>query len=145
MGALGRLKGRCLCGAVELSAEPAGRMGACHCGMCRRFSGGVFLSGEVGKSLTIDKGADVLRIYLSSDWGERGFCGNCGASLFWRGREDGVSHVSIQVFDDPSVFAFEYEIFIDEKPSNYAFANDTHKMTGAEFVETVVPKPESAS
>lgn len=142
MSLLGRLKGRCLCGAVELSAEPMGKMGACHCSMCRRFSGGVFLVGDCGKSLRIEKGEDKLGLFRSSDWGERGFCRNCGSSLFWRSREDGASYVSIQVFDDPAAFAFEHEIFIDEKPSNYDFANATHKMTAAEFFDTVVPKPE---
>lgn len=37
--------GSCLCGTVsyELDARPE-RAGACHCGMCRKFSGGVYLT-----------------------------------------------------------------------------------------------------
>lgn len=42
--------------------------------------------------------------------------------------------VAAQAFDDPGQFAFNSEIFIDENPGNYAFSNQTKKLTGAEFI-----------
>ncbi len=27
---------------------------------------------------------EYLKLFKSSDWGERGFCSECGTSLFWR-------------------------------------------------------------
>ena len=41
--------------------------------------------------------------------------------------------VAAPAFDDPEGFEFTSEIFIDEKPANYEFANDTKKQTAAEL------------
>jgi len=126
-----RLSGGCLCGAVRFAAVPVKtEMGVCHCSMCRRWTGGVFMA--VGcKDMEIEN-EDALGIYKSSDYGERVFCPKCGTSLFWRMSDGSHSSVSAQAFDDPSVFKFTSEIFVDEQPANYAFANDTSKMTGPE-------------
>ncbi|TYC58584.1 GFA family protein [Rhodobacterales bacterium] len=129
-----RLSGGCLCGAVRFTAAPAAaEMCVCHCSMCRKWTGGVFMAVSCGTSSDLAlEGDDALGIYKSSDYGERVFCAKCGTSLMWR-MADG-SHVSLsaQSFDDPSQFAFTSEIFTDEQPDNYAFANDTRKMTGPE-------------
>lgn len=79
---------------------------------------------------TGDEGA--LAVYSSSDWGERVFCRHCGSTLMWRSRDGAHVMVSAQAFDEPGAFSFASEIFYDQKPSNYAFANDTQKMTAAE-------------
>ena len=135
-----RLNGGCLCGAVRFSAEPKDRsMGVCHCSMCRRWSGGVYMAVECTGDVAIGD-ETALGVYRSSGYGERVFCKTCGASLMWR-MQDGSHHsVSVQAFDDPSLFAFKSEIFIDEKPGSYTFANETHKMTGAEVFELYAPK-----
>jgi hypothetical protein len=138
------LSGQCLCGAVRFKAAPSkAEMDVCHCSMCRRWSGGVFMAVDCGNSLEIVDGTE-LAVYRSSDWGERGFCRQCGSSLFWRGVDDGHVAVSIQAFDDPGRFEFVEEIFIDEKPDNYAFVNDTRKKTGAEVFAEFTAKQESA-
>lgn len=81
-----------------------------------------------------------LGIYPSSEWAERGFCKKCGTSLFYRMRSKADYHVSTEAFDDTSDFKLVSEIFIDEKPAHYAFANDTKKMTGAEVMAAFAPK-----
>ena len=42
------LEGRCLCGAVKIRVKGGHdpRAGACHCRMCQRWTGGVFLCFE---------------------------------------------------------------------------------------------------
>ncbi|MBE7186270.1 MAG: GFA family protein [Methylobacterium mesophilicum] len=128
-----RLSGGCLCGAVRFTAIPKNdEMGVCHCGMCRRWTGGVFMAVDC-EVLDIEDGAK-LGVYRSSDYGERVFCAVCGSSLFWRMQDGSHSVVALQAFDDPSRFRFTSEIFVDEKPATYAFANETKKMTGSEFV-----------
>jgi hypothetical protein len=48
--------------------------------------------------------------------------------------QDGSANVvAAQAFDDPSGFALVSEIFTDEQPATYAFANHTKRQTGAEF------------
>ncbi len=129
-----RLSGGCICGAVRFAATPASdEMGVCHCSLCRRWSGGAgFLGVDCGAAVTVEN-EDMLGIYKSSNYGERVFCKACGSTLFWRMQDGSDIVVSAQAFDTPGVFRFTSEIFVDEKPDNYTFANETKKMTSAEF------------
>ncbi|BDA84444.1 aldehyde-activating protein [Aureimonas sp. SA4125] len=132
-GAGSSLSGGCLCGSVRFTATVAAHeFAACHCSICRRWSGGVFLAVDCA-SLTIEND-EGLGIYRSSDYGERGFCKTCGSNLIWRMQDGSAAVVSFQALDEPSGFTFASEIFVDEKPDVYAFANPTKKMTGAEFI-----------
>jgi hypothetical protein len=127
------ISGRCLCGAVRFATRaPVGRaIDICHCAMCRRWSSGPFIGigydGEV-----VFEGASSLGVYKSSEWAERGFCKQCGTSLYWHYR--GSDHYSFAVgtLDDQSGLELAYQIFIDEKPPYYELANDTPRLTGAE-------------
>ena len=126
-----RLSGHCLCGQFRFTAVPASmNMGVCHCSMCRRWTGGMFMAVECSDVEAADEGA--LSVYSSSDWGERVFCRHCGSTLMWRSKDGEHVMVSAQAFDEPGAFTFASEIFYDQKPPNYAFANDTQKMTAAE-------------
>lgn len=126
------LPGKCLCGAVTFTAVPVVReMTSCHCSICRKWSGGAFLA-VMCDNLKIDN-EDALGKYESSEHGERLFCKTCGSNMFWRFKDGSANIVCIQAFDDPSAFEFTTEIFVDEKPANYSFAEETHKLTGAEF------------
>jgi len=85
--------GSCLCGAVTYQIEDApAECGACHCGMCRRWSGGVYLGLHVPAGKATFTGEDRLTIYRSSDWAERGFCSTCGSNLFYRITAPGPQH-----------------------------------------------------
>jgi hypothetical protein len=131
-----RLPGGCLCGAVRFTAAPEKpEMGVCHCEMCRRWTGGAFMVVSCGTSRDVDiEDETALGVYKSSGHGERVFCSKCGSTLFWRMADGSHVAVSAQAFDDPSVFSFTTEIFVDEQPANYAFANDTTRMTGPEVI-----------
>ena len=127
------LAGQCLCGAIRFKATPKTMdMGVCHCGMCRRWAGGVFMAVSCGDQVEVEDDSQ-LGVYVSSEWGDRCFCRKCGTTLFWRMRDGTNVAVSMQAFDEPGVFRFAEEIFIDEKPKNYDFANPTKKLTGAEM------------
>ncbi|GAA0870054.1 GFA family protein [Brevundimonas basaltis] len=128
-----RLTGRCLCGAVTFTAVPKHGMHACHCENCRRWTGGVYLGVDCGDSVEVAT-PEAVAVYDSSDWATRSFCRACGSTLFWTLKGGGLTAVSAQAFDDPSVFAFESEIFIESKPDNYDFAGDRDRMTGEEVM-----------
>jgi hypothetical protein len=131
--------GGCLCGAVRYTlAEAPTQYGACHCGMCRRWTGGVDMGVELSPgALSWDRDAQ-LRTWRSSDWAERGFCGTCGSGLFWRmvaaGPKHGVMSLCVGSLDDPAGLVFESEVFIDMKPDSYAFAGERTRLTGAEVM-----------
>ncbi|SJZ55511.1 GFA family protein [Consotaella salsifontis] len=136
-----KVTGKCLCGAVRFEAVVEKlEVGACHCGICRRWAGGPFMA--VGASAAVLSGIDDLGIFQSSEWGERGFCRECGSSLFWRSRDESHYALSVNALQDASDATFSTEIFIDSKPAWYDFANDTKKMTGAEVFAAFAPAQE---
>ncbi len=136
------LRGGCLCGAVTFKARARQlAAGACHCSKCRKWSAGPFIGiGCDGSDVAIE-GVDALGVYPSSPWGERCFCKVCGSTLFWRTRDGSHCEVSAGALDDVDGVVFRREIFVDEKPAFYDFANDTEKLTGAEFVASVMGVP----
>ena len=126
------MTGACLCGACSFTAVPqASHGGACHCGQCRKWSGGIFLAVYCGENVTFVDGAP-LGVYSSSAWGERVFCTVCGSTLVWRTKDLKMQSVSVQAFDTPEAFPITEEIFIDRKPDTYALAGDLSQMTEAE-------------
>ncbi len=132
--------GKCLCGAVRFSAEDVQtRHSACHCGMCRRWTGGGPLFAARTKQVTF-QGEEHIGRYASSAWAERGFCKECGTSLFYFLKPVSAYMMSVGVFDDPSAFQLASEIFIDEKPDGYAFAGDHPRLTASETIAKLAPK-----
>lgn len=135
------LTGQCLCGACHLTVVPEAEASACHCGMCRKWTGGVFIG--VGSKAPVAFNDDApLGVFRSSAWGERVFCKDCGSSLLWRSQDGAHQHVSVQVFEDPSRFPLATEIFIDSKPGSYSFAGSHRTMTGAEVMALFAPQQE---
>ena len=128
------LTGRCLCGAVTFEAtDTPEQFGVCHCDMCRRWTSGPNFAAHVGAITFGGKGE--IGVYRSSDWAERGFCKTCGTPLFYRLVESGVHYVSVGIFDDQTRWKMINQIFTDEKPAYYDFANKTKMMTAAEVFE----------
>jgi hypothetical protein len=136
--------GGCLCGDVRFTASPSDHdVGVCHCSMCRRWSAGPFMVRDCGTTLQIDD-AKNLGVYRSSEWAERGFCKRCGTPLYYRLIDKDMYFVSAEAFDDVRDISFTTQIFIDEKPSYYDFANKTHNMTGAEVFAQFAPGGDEA-
>ena len=128
------LKGHCLCGAVTVEATPKRhQVEACHCDMCRRWGGIAFTGIQCGSDVTFT-GEEHITRYKSSDWAERGFCSQCGTNLFYRFVPANTYSLLAGLFDDLGDIGLAEQIFIDEKPAWYDFAQDTVKKTGAEVL-----------
>ncbi len=123
---------QCLCGAVTVeAAQCATHVGACHCSMCRQWGGGPYLAVDCGSDVTFG-GEENIERYQSSDWAERGFCRKCGTHLFYHLKEPSKYIMTAGLFGDLEGATFDHQIFIDEKPAWYDFANATKNMTGEE-------------
>ncbi len=132
---MSELNGKCMCGAVSVTATPAKpELGACHCGMCRAWSSAAFVGFVVQPGYA---SLGPVKTYRSSDWAERTFCSECGTSLWYRvtapGDHHGETHMSAGLFENAGGAALTHEVFIDRKPEGYAFAGKTHQMTEAEI------------
>lgn len=131
--------GKCVCGAVTLRVrhnKPS--MSACHCGICRRWGGGPFMTLECHTAPRIE-GIEHVRTYASSDWAERGFCAQCGTHLFYRLTQGEFYALPVGMFDEGGSWPFELQVFVDEKPANYRFGEGTREMTGQEVFKAWSP------
>jgi hypothetical protein len=125
-------KGSCLCGEVSFITNNASRsVSACHCSMCRKWGGGPVMAVDCGTDVTF-KGEENISVFNSSKWAELGYCNKCGSHLFFRLKESKQHMMAAGLFDDNSMFEFDLQVFIDDKPSYYCFSNKTNEMTGEE-------------
>jgi hypothetical protein len=120
--------GGCLCGAVRYEVRgPLRDVRACHCEQCRRTSGH-FVAATAAKTddltLTEDKG---LRWYRSSDSAERGFCSECGSSVFWRGVDSPYTAIMAGTMDTPTGLRMVAHIFTQNASDYYGLDDDLPK------------------
>ncbi len=112
------IKGHCLCGNIrfETAARPMGPS-MCHCGQCRRQSGGVWSSAYVADdALTIT--GDVTW-FASSAAAKRGFCAQCGSFLFWKAQGEDTTSFALGAVIAPTGLKLEKHIFVGDKGDYY--------------------------
>ena len=127
------MKGHCLCGAVGFSCPDAREIGACHCGYCRRWSGGPLLAVHCGPEVTFTS-SDHITVYASSEWAERAFCSRCGSHLYYKLLATGEYFIPAGAFESDD-FEITSQIYIDNKPGYYALANQTPMLTEQQVLE----------
>lgn len=118
------LTGRCACGATTFAARAQKTYGACHCAMCRRWTGGMWM-GVLTEEL-IELSGPVER-WQSSRIGARGFCRTCGSCIYHEPRHTGAKTLGQGLFDDQDGWTLTREIFADERPAHYALAEREQK------------------
>lgn len=105
--------GGCLCGAVRLQMTvPDLTFLACHCGQCRRWTGGGPHYAISVTDVGIEGAAHIVEHY-ASEWGARGFCGTCGTTLYWKMRDRDITSVAVGTLDDQDGLRLSEEIFSD--------------------------------
>lgn len=115
------LHGSCLCGGVVFHAALP-HLGAshCYCTMCQKFHGaasGTYISIATA-GYTVERGADLIVEYLSSERARRGFCRTCGSSLYWRSLDKpGVLDLALGTLQPPWTGTIERELYLEHKPA----------------------------
>ena len=126
------VSGHCLCGAVGYTAKASSHdVSVCHCSMCRRWTGGPLMYFDVDGAPSFT-GISEIGVYRSSDTGERGFCKRCGSVLFWKVAVEERYTFTAGSLDTPAGLLLTKEIFIEDKPAFYDFANPTEKLRGSD-------------
>lgn len=129
------LQGQCLCKKVKVTLQSDTKhMGVCHCDMCRQWVGGPFFGVDC-KETAQWSGQEHIRTFESSSWAQRGFCGHCGSALFYRFNGTERHFVAAGLLEDHASLIFHHEIFTDEQPACYAFANTTARYTSEEVIQ----------
>ena len=119
------ITGGCLCGAVRYEAsEPPVEAGFCHCNMCKKARGGVFAVRASFRRDRLSFTQGEPKIFKSSAFAERGFCGDCGTPLFFRFTTPGPYADSITVsmgsLDDPEIAPPTFHWGVESKASWFA-------------------------
>lgn len=101
-----RATGRCLCGAVRYEVRgPLRDIVLCHCEECRRWGGyvGAFAATHAEHLVLLEDAA--LRWVASPESdrnARRGFCGECGAGLFWHAADSERINIAAGTLDRPT-------------------------------------------
>ena len=110
--------GNCLCEKIEFNlSKETKRVTACYCGMCRTWADGALFSIEdayLEKDVQIN-GKEWIQDYASSEAASRGFCKNCGTSLYYK-LNSGEYFFNAGLFDD-SDFQLVQEYDVEQKPN----------------------------
>ncbi len=117
-------RGSCLCGAVSFSieAELTDPL-ACHCKQCRQQSGHFFAAVHAPKDAVTFACQDGLTWYRASDLAARGFCRECGSTLFWRADDgDGIA-VALASLDRPTGVSLGRHVWVNGKGDYYDIAD----------------------
>jgi hypothetical protein len=127
--------GHCLCGAVSVTVAGAHdpRPGACHCRMCQRWSGGLFLCFNAdANGVTVE--GPVTR-YASSEFAERAFCSVCGSHLWMRDTTPGANTYDLMpgLFDAELTAPLRSEVYSDRAMASVHLAGDHRRATQAEY------------
>ncbi len=112
------IRGSCLCGEIrfETSAEPQGAS-MCHCGQCRKQSGGIWSSAYVAATDLEISGP--VRWYASSDRAQRGSCPTCSSFLFWKANDEDTISFALGAVDGPTGLKLSKHIFVADKGDYY--------------------------
>jgi len=123
--------GSCVCGKVSFTATMKEGVGVCHCGTCRKWSGGNMMSAHAQSDIEF-KGQENIATYASSAWAERAFCKECGTNLYYRllpnpQSPNGEYILSAGLLDDQANLVFDHEVYVDHNPGWYSFANEASR------------------
>ena len=123
--------GNCLCGGVAF--DIAGKMRDvvwCHCGQCLHWHG--HFGGYTASTWQniARRGEDKLAWYKSSDQARRGFCRQCGSSLFWEGVGRDYVSIAAGALDLPTGLVAARHIFVESKGDYYEIGDGAAQSSG---------------
>lgn len=110
-----RYEGGCLCRAVRYAsdAEPVNER-ICHCRLCQRAIGASFNARLLFRVEDVAIEGPV-RTFPSSEALKRGFCPECGTTLFSLRESAGVMGITAGSLDDPGLFKPADHIWVSSR------------------------------
>jgi hypothetical protein len=115
--------GRCLCGAVRYEVDGQLRdVELCHCVECRRWHGHVCAMTSAPREqlrLVEDRGLHWIDSPESDAHARRGFCSECGSSLFWDAPDRDTISISAGTLDPPTGLRTTIQIYTHQASDYY--------------------------
>jgi hypothetical protein len=108
--------GRCICGAVAFDVNGTLRdVHLCHCTECRRWAGHVWAASAAlmeELEFTEDRGLRWIDSPDSVHDARRGFCAECGSSLFWQVPGSATVSLAAGCLDGPTGLRTTEQIWV---------------------------------
>lgn len=118
----------CLCGDVRFELRGAlDGIIACHCTQCRKQTGHHWASTHTADADLRFVARESLRWYRSSAGAQRGFCGRCGSTLFWKADGSATTSVCAGAIDGPTGLPLGGHIFVADAGDCYEVAGGTYR------------------
>jgi hypothetical protein len=115
--------GRCICGAVAFDVRgPLRDVVLCHCTECRRWAGHVWAASAApfdDLTFTEDRGLRWIASPDSEHDALRGFCGECGSSLFWQIPGSSTVSIAAGCLDAPTGLRTVKQIWVESAGDYY--------------------------
>ena len=116
--------GSCLCGDVRFELRgPLDGVIACHCTQCRKQTGHHWASTHTADADLHMVSDRSLKWYRSSGEAQRGVCGRCGSSLFWKRDGQAVTSICAGSIDGPTGLRIAGHIFVADKGDYYSIGD----------------------
>lgn len=123
--------GGCQCKAVRFEVNgPLRDVVLCHCAMCRRTHGHIGAYTDARRNDVTLVESRGLKWYPSSDFARRGFCSECGGSVFWERIGSDVISISAGMLDEPTGLSTTLQIFVDSAGDYYRVDPDVPQRRG---------------
>ena len=124
--------GGCLCGSVryEITGELRGIVN-CHCSKCRRFHGnfGAYTSVSIDDLILVEERG--LKWFESTTDEtpnvHRGFCSECGSSIFWHPRDKEKIAIAAGSLDEPTQLQTIGHVWVSQISDYYQIQDDLPK------------------
>jgi len=115
-----QVKGTCGCGSVAFTVQgPLGDVSWCHCSKCQRFHGGPGAYTSIPRGVISFQRRDGLAWWDASPTVQRGFCKQCGSSLFFSDSNESTLAVCAGALIPPTGMKSTMHIFVGSKPDWY--------------------------
>ena len=122
------MQGGCLCGAVKFKLMGELRSVInCHCGQCLHTHGNYSAYTAVEKKYMKFVDDNGLKWFRSSNEARRGFCQECGASLFFEHLGGSKISIAAGMLNFSEGLKTIEHIFFDDKPDYYEIDDDLPK------------------
>lgn len=116
-----RATGGCLCGAVRYEVTGALRdVIVCHCAMCRKTHGHIGAYTAASKAALRVVEPRGLKWYASSEKARRGFCAECGGTLFYEPLAKDYVAIAAGTLDPPTGLKTVLQIHVASAGDYYA-------------------------
>lgn len=131
---VGMLSGGCQCGRVRFEARLENFDAcACHCRMCQRASGNVFIAFKNLKKADLRWLGEEPDYYASSSFARRGYCRQCGTPLSFDYPDSETIDLTVGSFDSPGDFVPTSHFGIESRLEHWRRLDGLPEMRADEY------------